>query len=912
MSDRIAGIDYGQALSSLLEVCPLGYALLNSDLTILLASSGFLKMLDYAENDLLGTPFTDLLVEPEPSRFSQEVMRSDVWEGNVTIQGAHASEVRVHLWMAMSKSDELFHCLLEPLAGSGAGADEAGWRVLIGFLDSLEDGVMITDETDTIIYANPVLEEIFGSWKGRKRSEYLRIPDDHLARTCAGRGRKRIRREWHCDVNDRTYDIIESPLPRADGTVWTVEILRDMTDRKSMEQALARSEAIYRYRFENSPMALWEEDHSGINSFINQLQQQGITDLNTHFDQRSEDLSRCLELRRVIHANRACLDLFQVESVDGFSRLITTNFKERLLPLFKQIVVGMARGRHEIAISGSFVTALDEERHLNLRWVVAPGYESTMGRLLVSASDVTALKRIEDALKRSEQKYRLISENVPVVVYSALPDRHTSTVFLSGRIKALTGYTSREMIEDPDLWRRMLHPDDRSRVLAAIESQNQKGESLDIEYRIVTKDGTIKWVRDCATPIHNLKGEVIRVTGFLEDITEKKLAEQAVLESEARFRSLADDLPNMVFIEAGGRIVYANHQFEEVLACERSEDGSVDVGFTSFVDDDSVASVENYLARVIKGEGTGALECKLRTSQGRLLEVLLSCRRIDYRGDRAVLAIATDITDRKRLEQELRNYSKDLERIVEARTARIEELERQRIESEKLAATGRMAARIAHEINNPLGGIKNAFLLLKDAIPNDHPYYGYVGMIEKEIDRIARIVRRMFDLYRQDRIEPVEVDPVEVARDVVTLLEPTARSCGVSIHTSFGDKSLKTLLPRGYLDEVLFNLIQNAIEASTFGGKVIVALTRRGDDIVVEVVDEGVGIPPEIQAKIFEPFFTTKADNKTSGLGLGLSVTRGMVEAMGGKIDFTSRQGEGTTFTVTIPIRLQSQEVQDG
>jgi len=222
-------------------------------------------------------------------------------------------------------------------------------------------------------------------------------------------------------------------------------------------------------------------------------------------------------------------------------------------------------------------------------------------------------------------------------------------------------------------------------------------------------------------------------------------------------------------------------------------------------------------------------------------------------------------------------------------------------QSEKQTAMGQMAARIAHEINNPLAGIKYAFLLVKDAIPRNHPDYEYVGRIERELERIAHIVRQMFDLYRPDQESPREVAVDTVIRDVVALLQANCRERHVAIGMDTPAAPVVSL-HEGSLRQVLFTMLQNAVEASPPGKRVQISARVADDRLTLAVADRGQGIPEDVRSQVFEPFFTTKRGLPRGGLGLGLSVCKGIVDGMGGSIDFESQPGQGTMFRVILPL----------
>ena len=264
--------------------------------------------------------------------------------------------------------------------------------------------------------------------------------------------------------------------------------------------------------------------------------------------------------------------------------------------------------------------------------------------------------------------------------------------------------------------------------------------------------------------------------------------------------------------------------------------------------------------------------------------------------------VIRDITERKKMEETIRKHHDELESLVEERTSRILELERQRMDSEKLAASGRMAASVAHEINNPLSSIKGGFLLIKDAIAKDYKYYEYVGIIDKEIDRITRITRQLFNLNRPYQGEISNFDFTTTVSEVISMLRELGNKHGVSINHISNNGAVTVAMSEDYLRQILYNIVKNSIEASSEGEKVDVFVNNLNDRMTVIVSDQGKGMSEKLRLKIFDPFFTTKNKNSDSGLGLGLSTTKIIAESMGGTVECISEEGKGTDFIIDLPV----------
>jgi two-component system NtrC family sensor kinase len=246
--------------------------------------------------------------------------------------------------------------------------------------------------------------------------------------------------------------------------------------------------------------------------------------------------------------------------------------------------------------------------------------------------------------------------------------------------------------------------------------------------------------------------------------------------------------------------------------------------------------------------------------------------------------------------------------LTKVRELERREVEKQLFESEKLAAVGRLAAAVAHEINNPLEAIKNSLYLLVSETPETDPNYRFLEIASRETQRVSQVIRQMLGFSRP----PAAAEPVDVNRiveDVCGLLDRQLRQTGIKL-----TKDLDPALPasRGSAEElsqVFLNLLINAQHAMPSGGKLHLA-TRvagatdtefvSGSCVLIEVRDTGVGIADEQLRHIFEPFFTTRMDSR--GTGLGLWVTLGIVQNHGGQMQVRSRVGKGTTFTVALPV----------
>lgn len=263
-----------------------------------------------------------------------------------------------------------------------------------------------------------------------------------------------------------------------------------------------------------------------------------------------------------------------------------------------------------------------------------------------------------------------------------------------------------------------------------------------------------------------------------------------------------------------------------------------------------------------------------------------------------------------RITHELREFADHLENLVEERTEALKAAQTKLIQTEKFAATGKLAANVAHEINNPLGIIKNYLRLTFDNIKSagggrraTDPNVENLQVIQEEIDRIARIVSNLLNLYRQRPPGP-QGHRVQINDEIDAIIRIAERGLekrNIRLTLNLAEDLPEVECSPDLIRQVFLNLVRNAEDAmaQSGGGELTIATQRIGDCIETTVTDTGSGIAAEILDKVFDPFFTTKREE--SGTGLGLSVTFGIMDSIGGNIDVESQPGRGTTFRLTFP-----------
>ncbi len=387
------------------------------------------------------------------------------------------------------------------------------------------------------------------------------------------------------------------------------------------------------------------------------------------------------------------------------------------------------------------------------------------------------------------------------------------------------------------------------------------------------------------TNITDLRHATEQVT---QNVHRLQTAEEEIRLERDRLNLVLRSVPNpIILLDIDNRPILMNHEalrlFQaSAMDSHRSRRGQICMGneakFTSFV-----------------------LQLRLDPAQGRSGEIVLTDP--DTREQLTMAVTSTEVHDELGAVVATVSVMQDVSRLRELERRRIEQI---LFDSEKLAATGRLAASIAHEINNPLEAIKNALYLLTNKTSPDDPNAKFLQIATKETDRVSRILRQMLGFYRAPKMEPTDIN--HLIEDSENLIEKHLRQNRVKIDNDLDAGLPMVIASPDQIKQVLLNLMLNAQQAMPHGGTIYVS-TRvshggdpeflMSDSVHIQIRDTGKGIAEEHLPHIFEPFFSTK-DEK--GTGLGLWVSQGIVQAHGGSIKLRSRENRGTTFSVALPI----------
>lgn len=524
------------------------------------------------------------------------------------------------------------------------------------------------------------------------------------------------------------------------------------------------------------------------------------------------------------------------------------------------------------------------------RWIVARGQavrgpQGTIRELHGTVQDITQRKRVEAALAESEERMHLLIDHAPVAL--AMFDRNMCYLAVSHRWLADYGLLGRNIIgrhhyevfpEIPERW-KLVH---------------RRGLAGDIvrkdEDRFERLDGTVQWQRWEVRPWQGADGSIGGIVVFTEDITDRKHAAEALQESEARFRATFEQAAVGICHNAlDGRWLRMNRKLCEIVGY--TEDELRAMSFQDITHPDDLQPDLANVKRLLSGEvPTYSMEKRYLRMDGSIVWVTLTAvlvRHPDGSPD-YFLSIVQDITRRKRAEAALQALHTEMEHLM------------------KFQVASQTAAAFAHELNQPLSAIASyaeaALRLLRRGNPRPDRLNHALESTAQQAQRAGRVVREMLDFMNRGEVETEAVPLNDLVQKVLARVEADGFG-GVQFQLELDPGLAHVKANRLQVEKVLVNLIENGIQAMRDGGVAIpsIAVTvRTGADhgmAQVTVADNGPGIDRDALHRVFEPFFTTKPQ----GLGMGLAISRSIIEAHDGQLWVESEPGAGASFHFTLP-----------
>jgi len=517
--------------------------------------------------------------------------------------------------------------------------------------------------------------------------------------------------------------------------------------------------------------------------------------------------------------------------------------------------------------------------------------------LLLSTLVAVVVYLALDARQRSRQLHQIASrlatlfQNLPGMAYRCTGQRHRPMEFVSEGCEKISGYSRSDFEEQRVHWAELIHAEDRDRIWREMRMAIDVGEAFELEYRVVTKGGDERWMwergRAVTTKLHN----DTRLEGFVSDITNRKIAEMALIEARAFSEAVVDTAVEAVItIDANGKIETFNRAAQQMFGYTLEDVQGKNVGM--LIPGLSDSKHDQFIARYLQtGEATiigKGREESAQRREGGVFPVHLSVSEIRNRKERKFVGLIRDISRQRAAEDEARQH-----RDLLAHTDRVNML-------------GEMATGIAHEINQPLTAISlfaQAGMRLFGGGENLQRLPEIFEKLTQHAHRASAVIQRMQAMARRQESTKEVVDFNALADDVAKLAESEARirDITVSVHTQ--ENLPPVAVDTVQIQQVALNLLRNGMEAmqsvDSRKGDTISLQTKLRDngDVELAVVDTGCGVSEEVAKVLFSPFSTTKE----SGMGMGLSICRAIITAHGGHIDFFNNDEGGATFFFTLP-----------
>jgi PAS domain S-box-containing protein len=621
--------------------------------------------------------------------------------------------------------------------------------------------------------------------------------------------------------------------------VGTVSVLRDITARKRVEEALQESEERFRELADLLPLDVFEFDLDGNFTYANRnaFEQSGYT---------QSDMDQGLNARQTVIP----------EDVP------------RMLENIEKVVRGEDPGNPEYTS-----VRKDGTTYSTLTSASAIVRNGQIVGFRAFSVDITERKHAEEALRESEERFRSIIENSFDGI--SIINSEGVVTYESPAAQSILGFAEGERLGGSVFDR--IHPDDLPQATQAFENLLSYPDTMvSMTLRARHVDGSSRWIEFVGRNLlHNpgVKGIVIN----FRDITEHKQAEDALAESEKQYSTLVSNVADAVFRFGNGVLTWGNDRIWEMLGYEKDEMIGIDVSLF-LPEEGRVKQLYSEVGTGLKEHGRFHGTTRAKRKDGSILEIEYSASPVPGKEPLELVGVARDVTQLRQMEQQL-------------------------LLGGRLAAVGQLSAGVAHELNNPLAAVQGYAQFLTSRDDLEESVRSDVETIYKEAKRASKITANLLQFSRKHEPEKKPVSINEVVEDSLELNAYRMKVNNIEISTDLDPELPETMADFHQLQQVFVNLMTNAEQAMTKAngqGKLTIKTQKVDGAIKIALADNGPGIPVDVLDKVFDPFFTTKEVGE--GTGLGLSICFGIIEQHGGTIGVNSKEGKGATFTVELPV----------